>query len=105
MLYCIKYTDTQSDGDYLFSSSRAPVGAKNMKKVSWQTNGRSEVFIQAKSSVVNYLSEYYSFDFNDLISSVGGNLGLFLGWSFLTFVEAIGFIVVLINIEKYLKAK
>ena len=78
---------------------------KNMKKVSWQTNGRSEVYIQAKSSVVNYLSEYYSFDFNDLISSVGGNLGLFLGWSFLTFVEAIGLIIVLINIEKYLITK
>ena len=76
---------------------------KNMKKVAWQTYGRSEVYIQAKSSVVNYLNEYYSFDFNDLISSVGGNLGLFLGWSFLTLVEGIGFIFVLLNIEKYLK--
>ena len=78
---------------------------KSMKKVSWQTNGRSEVYIQAKSSVVKYLTENYSFDFNDLISSVGGNLGLFLGWSFLTLAEALGFIFVLLNVEKYLKFK
>ena len=78
---------------------------KSMKKVSWQTNGRSEVYIQAKSSVVKYLTEHYSFDFNDLISSVGGNLGLFLGWSFLTLAEALGFIFVLLNVEKYLKFK
>ena len=76
---------------------------KSMKKVSWQTNGQSEVYIQAKSTMVKYLTEHYSFDFNDLISSVGGNLGLFLGWSFLTLVEALGFIIAFINIGKYLK--
>ena len=76
-----------------------------MTKVSWQTNGQSEVYIQAKSTMVKYLTEHYSFDFNDLISSVGGNLGLFLGWSFLTLVEALGFIIAFINIGKYLKIR
>ena len=65
----------------------------------------SEVYIQPKSSVVDYSNEYYSFDLNDLISSVGGNLGLFLGWSFLTIVEAFGFLLVLVNVGKYLKIK
>ena len=37
------------------------------------SNWTSEVFIQPKFS-----TEYYSFDRIDLISSIGGNLGLFL---------------------------
>ena len=78
---------------------------KIVQKIDWNTNWNSEVYIQPKSSVVDYSSEYYSFDLNDLISSVGGNLGLFLGWSFLTILEAIGFILVLINVGKYLKIK
>ena len=68
----------------------------------------SEVFIQPKSSVVDYSYEYYSFDSNDLISSVGGNLGLFLGWSFLTIgwsFLTFGFLLVLVNVGKYLKIK
>ena len=78
---------------------------KIVQKIDWNSNWNSEVYIQPKSSVVDYSSEYYSFDLNDLISSVGGNLGLFLGWSFLTILEAIGFILVLINVGKYLKIK
>ena len=65
----------------------------------------SEVYIQPKSSVVDYSNEYYSFDLNDLISHVGGNLGLFLGWSFLTIVEAFGFLLVLVKVGKYLRIK
>ncbi len=40
--------------------------------------------LNSMSNVVEISSEYYEFDLNDLISSVGGNLGLFLGWSFLS---------------------
>ena len=88
---------------------------KSLQKINWnrkhgnQIYGnqsyRSEVYIQPKSSVVDYSNEYYIFDKNDLISSVGGNMGLFLGWSFLTFVEAFGFLLVLVNVRKYLKMK
>ena len=83
---------------------------KNLQKIDWNRNHgnksyMSEVYIQPKSSVVDYSNEYYSFDSNDLISSVGGNLGLFLGWSFLTIVEAFGFLLVLVNVGKYLKIK
>ena len=67
---------------------------KNLQKSEGENNNRSEVFIQAKSSVVTYLTEHYTFDINDFISSVGGNLGLFLGWSFLTIFETLEFICV-----------
>ena len=78
---------------------------KKVQKIDWHTNWRAEVYIQPESSVVDYSDEHYSFDMNDLISSVGGNLGLFLGWSFLTIVEAFGFLLVLVNVGKYLKIK
>ena len=78
---------------------------KKVQKIDWNTHWRAEVYIQPESSVVDYSDEHYSFDMNDLISSVGGNLGLFLGWSFLTMVEAIGFLLVMFNVGKYLKMK
>ena len=78
---------------------------KNQRTLSWKPNWTSEVFIQPKSSVVEYSTEFYSFDLNDLISSVGGNLGLFLGWSFLTFVEALSFLIIISQIHKYIKIK
>ena len=59
-------------------------------KMTWNSNYTSEVFIEPKSSVIEYSNEYYEFDLNDLISSVGGNLGLFLGWSLLSISEALG---------------
>ena len=78
---------------------------KSEKIINWKPNWTSEVYIQPKSSVVEYSKEYYSFDLNDLMSSVGGNLGLFLGWSLLTFAEALGFMFVIIRMNKYCKIK
>ena len=40
------------------------------------SNWTSEVFIQPKSSEVKFSTEYYSFDRNDLISSIGGTIGV-----------------------------
>ena len=64
------------------------------------SNWTSEVFIQPKSSEVKFSTEYYSFDRNDLISSIGGNLGLFLGWSLLTLYEAISILFMIANVGK-----
>ena len=58
--------------------------------LTWKTNYTSQVFIEPQSNVVEVASEYYEFDTNDLISSVGGNLGLFLGWSLLSISEKLG---------------
>ena len=59
----------------------------------WDDNWTAMVFVQPKSSMVETQEEYYTYDSNDLISSIGGNLGLFLGWSLLSLVEAFGLIL------------
>ena len=73
------------------------------RPMNWNSAWSSEVFVQAASSEVEYSEEYYTFDENDLVSSVGGNMGLFLGWSVLTLVEAIGFLIVVTKVEKYFR--
>ena len=78
---------------------------KSEKIINWKPNWTSEVYIQPKSLVVEYSKEYYSFDLNDLMSRVGGNLGLFLGWALLTFAEALGFMFVKIRMNKYFNIK
>ena len=69
------------------------------------SNWTSEVFIQPKSSEVKFSKEYYSFGSNDLISNIGGNLGLFLGWSLLTFFEAISILLIISNLKQNFKRK
>ena len=70
--------------------------------ISNSTKWMSEVFIQPKSSEVEYLEEYYNFDLQDLISSIGGYVGLFLGWSVLSLVEIFGGLLFFINVKKYM---
>ena len=50
------------------------------KDIGWIKNWTSEVFIEADDDVEE-LREYLAYDLNDLVGSVGGYLGLFLGWS------------------------
>ena len=45
-----------------------------------------EVDYQFPSEEVMYFKEYIIYDFVGLIGSVGGNLGLFIGFSFLDFI-------------------
>ena len=40
-----------------------------------------------------YINQLPKMDFFDLISNIGGNLGLFIGISFLSFAEIIEFII------------
>jgi hypothetical protein len=44
-------------------------------------------------STLTFISELEKFNFLDLISSIGGNLGLFIGVSFLSFAEFIEYLV------------
>ena len=67
------------------------------KQIHWNSNWSSEVYIQPRASTVQHSHEYYSFDKYDLIGSLGGYLGLFLGWSFLTFFEATTFVLSVFN--------
>ena len=52
-------------------------------------NWTSQVFVQPFSTIIEYQEEYLSYDNNDLLSSIGGSVGLFLGWSLLTIFDAI----------------
>ena len=59
------------------------------KKIMWRPDWASEVYVQPESSTIKKIHEIYSFDENSLVSSIGGYLGLFLGWSVLSLTEAI----------------
>ena len=50
------------------------------KDIEWNKNWTSELFIEAEDDVEES-REYLAYDLNDLVGSVGGYLGLFLGWS------------------------
>ena len=66
-------------------------------QVDWASNWTSSVFIQPKSSLIEYSVEYLSYDLNDLIGDIGGYLGLFLGWSLVTFYDAVPLIITFVT--------
>ena len=63
------------------------------KRIDWAANWTASVFLQPRSAVVELSTEYYSYDLTELIGDVGGYLGLFLGWSVLTLLDALPFIL------------
>ena len=71
----------------------------NEQNSSWTSNWTAEIYIQPESSITENSVEYYTFDFSDLIGNIGGNLGLFLGWSLLTFVEALAFLLCIFKMK------
>ena len=50
---------------------------------------RTIIFVKLDSTIVMMEEEYYVYDFNAIISAVGGSLGLFLGCSFLSIITFI----------------
>ena len=72
---------------------------KTETKIDWPANWSASVFIFPKSSIVEYSYEYFSYDWNDLIGDIGGYLGLFLGWSLITFFDALPTFVALMKIK------
>ena len=67
------------------------------KDVGWNKSWTSELFIEAEDDVEES-REYLAYDLNDLVGSVGGYLGLFLGWSLLGLTVQLS-----VFILKYLK--
>ena len=57
------------------------------------------MFISPKSSIIEHSQEYLSYDIDDLIGDIGGYLGLFLGWSLVTFFDAVPDIIALMKIK------
>ena len=56
--------------------------ADSKKSIGWKKSWSSEIFIEADDEMEESW-EYLAYDLNDLVGSVGGYLGLFLGWSLL----------------------
>ncbi len=50
--------------------------------------GQMRVFVQSGSPEVKIVREFLVFDSNDVVSAVGGSMGLFLGFSFLAAFSA-----------------
>ena len=76
------------------------------KTIDWAANWTASVFLQPRSAVVEFSTEYYSYDLTDLIGDVGGYLGLFLGWSVLTLLDTLPFILnLLLSRAKYSRRK
>ena len=66
-------------------------------RIAWPANWTAAVYLQPKSSLLEHSVEYLSYDPNDLIGDIGGYLGLFLGWSLVTFYDAIPFLITFIK--------
>ena len=60
-------------------------GRKKLNPV-FTNNSDVEVDYQFPSEEVMYFKEYVIYDFSGMIGSVGGSLGLFIGFSFLDFI-------------------
>ena len=60
-------------------------GRKKLNPV-FQNNSDIEVDYQFPTEEVMYFKEYIIYDFSGMIGSVGGSLGLFIGFSFLDFI-------------------
>ena len=69
------------------------------QKSNWTSNWTAEVYVQPKSNLIQYSTEYLFYDLTDLLSSFGGNLGLFLGWSILSVLEGFSFIICLCKLK------
>jgi hypothetical protein len=61
----------------------------------------SEVFIQLADPIVEYNIDSISYDMQSLIGEVGGTLGLTLGLSIFSLVDAIEYILVKMYRERY----
>ena len=48
---------------------------KDQKKIDWETDWLSELYVYAGSDIVDERREYYTFDFINLMGTIGGYLG------------------------------
>ena len=47
----------------------------NQRSIDWETAWHSEIYIYADSDIVEEREEYYTFDFTNLMGTIGGYLG------------------------------
>jgi len=57
---------------------------KSMESATWARNWSSSFYLDVKTSSFIHQSEFFAFDEGELASGLGGFMGIFLGWSFLS---------------------
>ena len=57
---------------------------KSQEKVTWKIDWSSSFYLDVKTSSFTRQDEFYAYDIWDLTSGLGGLMGLFIGWSFLS---------------------
>ena len=57
---------------------------KTKEIATWGKNWSAAFYLDVKTSSFTSQDEFYAFDKWDLTSSLGGLMGLFIGWSFLS---------------------
>ena len=57
---------------------------KSQEKVTWKIHWSSSFYLDVKTSSFTRQDEFYAYDIWDLTSGLGGLMGLFIGWSFLS---------------------
>ena len=73
--------------------------------ITWDVNYSSAFLLMAEKTIVEEHEELLVFDIEDLINGIGGALGLFLGWSVVTFLDALSFILPTIKQKIFQKEK
>ena len=107
----MKYEAATLSYDKYASLSVAPetLTTNASKLENGQYQGKDEnkqIYVYYSSTEVNVLTEEFILDFSNFISAIGGNLGMFIGFSFLGFFswfyDMVDRLCNRININKYL---
>lgn len=59
---------------------------KSKEEANWGRNWSASFYLDVKTSSFTSQDEFYAYDIWDLTSGIGGLMGLFIGWSFLSII-------------------
>ena len=59
---------------------------KSREEANWGRNWSASFYLDVKTSSFTRQDEFYAYDIWDLTSGLGGLMGLFIGWSFLSII-------------------
>ena len=70
--------------ELIFFSRTYEFVEKSQEVVTWKMDWSSTFYLDVKTSSFTRQDEFYAYDIWDLTSGLGGLMGLFIGWSFLS---------------------